>query len=93
MFEQSQASILKRWFGHVEMCCYFHMRANDNPPVQPVPKFFDYEIWTSPAPLRAYDAMRRLWCEGRSSRPLRPNRRNLTGCLPEKLVLVVTSHS
>src|SRR5690348_6209961 len=31
--------------GHVEMCCYFHMRANGNPPVEPVPDFFDYEMW------------------------------------------------
>src|SRR6202140_1162628 len=23
--------------AHVEMCCYFHMRNNGNPPVQPVP--------------------------------------------------------
>lgn len=41
--------------GHVEMCCYFHMRANGNPPVQPVPGFLDYEMWTGPAPLRPYD--------------------------------------
>lgn len=41
--------------GHVEMCCYFHMRANGNPPVQPVPDFLDYEMWTGPAPLRPYD--------------------------------------
>jgi predicted dehydrogenase len=42
--------------GHVEICCYYHMRANDNPPVKPVPDFFDYETWTGPAPLRPYDA-------------------------------------
>jgi predicted dehydrogenase len=42
--------------GHVEICCYYHMRANDNPPVKPVPDFFDYEMWTGPAPLRPYDA-------------------------------------
>ncbi|MCA9184469.1 MAG: Gfo/Idh/MocA family oxidoreductase [Pirellulaceae bacterium] len=49
--------------GHVEMCCYYHMRANDNPPVQPVPDFFDYEMWTGPAPLRPYDGLphRRWW--------------------------------
>jgi predicted dehydrogenase len=41
--------------SHVEMCCYFHMRANGNPPVQPVPAFLDYEMWTGPAPLRPYD--------------------------------------
>jgi len=49
--------------GHVEMCCYFHMRANGNPPVQPVPEFFDYELWTGPAPLRPFDGLphRRWW--------------------------------
>src|SRR5687768_9637762 len=41
--------------GHVEVCCYFHMRANGNPPVKPVPDFLDYEMWTGPAPLRPYD--------------------------------------
>ncbi len=24
---------------HIEMCCYFHMRNNGNPPVQAVPRF------------------------------------------------------
>ena len=43
--------------SHVEMCCYFHMRANGNPPVEPVPEFFDYEMWTGPAPLRPYDGL------------------------------------
>lgn len=43
--------------SHVEMCCYFHMRANGNPPVEPVPAFFDYETWTGPAPLRPYDGL------------------------------------
>jgi predicted dehydrogenase len=49
--------------GHVDMCCYFHMRANDNPPVQEVPDFLDYEMWTGPAPLRPYDGIphRRWW--------------------------------
>ena len=49
--------------SHVEMCCYFHMRANGNPPVQPVPEFLDYEMWTGPAPLRPYDGLphRRWW--------------------------------
>jgi predicted dehydrogenase len=46
--------------GHVEMCCYFHMRANDNPPLQPVPDFLDYEMWTGPAPLRPYDGLPHL---------------------------------
>ncbi len=43
--------------GHVDMCCYFHMRANGNPPEQPVPDFFDYDMWTGPAPLRPFDGM------------------------------------
>jgi predicted dehydrogenase len=43
--------------SHVEMCCYFHMRANGNPPVEPVPAFLDYEMWTGPAPLRPYDGL------------------------------------
>lgn len=49
--------------GHVEMCCYYHMRANGNPPLEPVPDFLDYEMWTGPAPLRPYDGLphRRWW--------------------------------
>lgn len=49
--------------GHVELCCYYPMRANDNPQVQPVPDFLDYEMWTGPAPLRPYDGLphRRWW--------------------------------
>ena len=42
--------------GLVEICCYYHMRNNDNPPVKPIPEFFDYEMWTGPAPLRPYDS-------------------------------------
>ncbi len=43
--------------SHVDMCCYFHMRANGNPPVEPVPDFLDYDMWTGPAPLRPYDGL------------------------------------
>lgn len=43
--------------SHVEMCCYYHMRNNGNPPVQAVPAYFDYEMWTGPAPLRPYDGL------------------------------------
>ncbi len=43
--------------SHVEMCCYYHMRANGNPPVQAVPDFFNYDMWTGPAPLRPYDGL------------------------------------
>src|SRR5947207_1512612 len=38
--------------GLVEICCYYHMRASDNPPVKQPPDHFDYEMWTGPAPLR-----------------------------------------
>ena len=49
--------------GHVDMCCYYPMRANGNPPVEPVPDFLDYELWTGPAPLRPYDGLphKRWW--------------------------------
>src|SRR5437016_10823087 len=49
--------------GHVDMCCYFPMRANGNPPLEPVPDFLDYEMWTGPAPLRPYDGLphKRWW--------------------------------
>lgn len=42
---------------HAEMCCYYHMRSNANPPLQAVPDFFDYEMWTGPAPMRPYDGL------------------------------------
>lgn len=49
--------------SHVEMCCYFHMRNNGNPPLEPVPDYLDYEMWTGPAPLRPYDGLphKRWW--------------------------------
>lgn len=49
--------------AHVDMCCYFHMRANGNPPLEPVPDYLDYELWTGPAPLRPYDGLphKRWW--------------------------------
>ncbi len=43
--------------SHVEMCCYFHMRANRNPPAEPIPDFLDYETWVGPAPYRLYDGL------------------------------------
>lgn len=43
--------------GHVDICCYYHMRANGNPAVRPVPEFLDYEMWTGPAPMRPYDGI------------------------------------
>ncbi|MEJ7740809.1 MAG: Gfo/Idh/MocA family oxidoreductase [Chitinophagaceae bacterium] len=46
--------------SHVEMCCYIHMRNNGNPPLESVPDFLDYEMWTGPAPLRPYDGLPHL---------------------------------
>jgi predicted dehydrogenase len=46
--------------GAVDLCCYYHMRANGNPPTQPVPDFLDYEMWAGPAPLRPYDGLPHL---------------------------------
>ncbi|MGE5611117.1 MAG: Gfo/Idh/MocA family oxidoreductase [Bacillota bacterium] len=43
--------------AHAEICCYYHMRANGNPPVTAVPGHFDYEMWTGPAPLRPFDGL------------------------------------
>ncbi|MDQ3392985.1 MAG: Gfo/Idh/MocA family oxidoreductase [Bacteroidota bacterium] len=43
--------------SHVEMCCYYHMRHDGNPPAEPVPKFFDYEMWTGPAPMRPFTGL------------------------------------
>ncbi|MDJ1506872.1 Gfo/Idh/MocA family oxidoreductase [Xanthocytophaga agilis] len=43
--------------SHVEMCCYYHMRNNGNPPTQAIPDFFDYDMWTGPAPMRPFDGL------------------------------------
>src|SRR5207249_3436936 len=40
--------------GHVEICCYWHMRAKGNPPDTAPPDYLDYEMWTGPAPMRPY---------------------------------------
>ncbi len=42
---------------HAEMNCYYHMRNNSNPPLQEIPDYLDYEMWTGPAPLRPYDGL------------------------------------
>jgi predicted dehydrogenase len=49
--------------SHVDICCYYHMRANGNPPVEPVPDYLDYEMWSGPAPFRPYDGLphKRWW--------------------------------
>jgi predicted dehydrogenase len=39
----------------VEICCYYHMRATENPPDTDPPANLDYQMWTGPAPLRPYN--------------------------------------
>ena len=43
--------------GHVEICCYYHMRATENPPDTKPPEHLDWEMWTGPAPLRPYNEL------------------------------------
>jgi predicted dehydrogenase len=40
--------------AHVEICCYWHMRATGNPPDSAPPEYLDYEMWTGPAPMRPF---------------------------------------
>jgi len=41
--------------GLVEVYCYYHMRARENPPDTDPPEYLDYEMWTGPAPMRPYN--------------------------------------
>ena len=41
----------------VEIYCYYHMRATENPPDTAPPDYFDYEMWTGPAPMRPYNTL------------------------------------
>jgi predicted dehydrogenase len=41
----------------VDICCYYHMRATENPPDTAPPDHFDYEMWTGPAPMRPYNRL------------------------------------
>ena len=43
--------------GLVEVYCYYHMRATQNPPDGPPPANLDYEMWTGPAPMRPYNSL------------------------------------
>ena len=43
--------------GLVEIYCYYHMRAKDNPPDSTPPDYLDYEMWTGPAPMRPYNSL------------------------------------
>jgi predicted dehydrogenase len=51
--------------GLIEVYCYYHMRANDNPPETKPPEGFDYDLWTGPAPLRPYDSPKQKAYEDR----------------------------
>jgi predicted dehydrogenase len=41
----------------VEVYCYYHMRARENPPDTAPPENLDWELYTGPAPLRPYNAL------------------------------------
>ena len=41
--------------GLVEIYCYYHMRAQGNPPDTNPPDYLDWEMWTGPAPMRPYN--------------------------------------
>ena len=43
--------------SYVDIHCYYHMRATDNPPDGPPPANLDYEMWTGPAPMRPFNAL------------------------------------
>ena len=50
--------------GLVEIYCYYHMRARQNPPDENPPENLDYELWSGPAPKRPYNRL----CHPRSWR-------------------------
>jgi predicted dehydrogenase len=41
----------------VEIYCYYHMRAKENPPDTEPPANLDWEMYTGPAPMRPYNAL------------------------------------
>jgi predicted dehydrogenase len=43
--------------GLVEIYCYYHMRASENPPDTDPPTYLDYDFWTGPAPKRPYNKL------------------------------------
>jgi predicted dehydrogenase len=43
--------------AQVDLCCYYHMRAQGNPPDTAPPANLDYEMWTGPAPMRPYNSL------------------------------------
>jgi len=49
--------------AYVEICCYYHMRARENPADTAPPPNLDYEMWTGPAPMIPYNTLQhpRRW--------------------------------
>ncbi|QDU89258.1 Inositol 2-dehydrogenase [Pirellulimonas nuda] len=43
--------------GHVEICCYYHMRDNRKAEDAAPPPHLDYDLWTGPAPMRPYNPL------------------------------------
>src|SRR5580693_8652122 len=43
--------------GLVEVYCYYHMRAREDPPNIDPPEHLDYEMWTGPALMRPYNKL------------------------------------
>jgi predicted dehydrogenase len=43
--------------AEVQIYCYYHMRATENPPDTAPPPELDYEMWTGPAPLRPFNKL------------------------------------
>lgn len=43
--------------GHVEICCYYHMRTPGGPADAPPPPTLDFEMWTGPAPMRPFNPL------------------------------------
>ncbi len=43
--------------AYVEIYCYYHMRASENPPDTEPPANLDWEMWTGPAPMRPYNKL------------------------------------
>ncbi|MBV9084681.1 MAG: Gfo/Idh/MocA family oxidoreductase, partial [Acidobacteriaceae bacterium] len=41
----------------VEIYCYYHMRATQNPPDTDPPPSLNYDMWTGPAPMRPYNKL------------------------------------
>jgi predicted dehydrogenase len=51
-----RAGLLGR-VAHVEIYCYYHMRAREKPADATPPAHLDYDLWTGPAPLRPYNRL------------------------------------